>query len=98
MVDTTNFLEENWLTTTLFGEPSPAHDQHVVERFTRIDAETLHYEFTLMSSDYTAPYTGSYTWPATPHKLYEYACLEGNYAMGNILRGARLLEAEAVTP
>jgi hypothetical protein len=27
--------------------------------------------------------------------MYEYACHEGNYAMGNILRGARLLESEA---
>jgi hypothetical protein len=31
----------------------------------------------------------------TDAKLYEYACHEGNYAMGNILRGARLLESES---
>ena len=29
-------------------------------------------------------------------RIWEYACHEGNYAMGNILRGARLLEKEAV--
>jgi hypothetical protein len=37
-------------------------------------------------------------WPATKtlaERVYEYACHEGNYAMGNILRGARLLEKEA---
>jgi hypothetical protein len=46
-------------------------------------------------SDYTAPYSGEYLWPKTPERLYEYACHEGNYAMGDILRGARLLEREA---
>ncbi len=35
---------------------------------------------------------GRYTWPLTNDLLYEYACHEGNYAMGNILRGARLKE------
>ena len=33
-------------------------------------------------------------WRSSPDKVYEYACHEGNYAMGNILRGARLLESE----
>ena len=96
VVDTTNFLEESWVTTTLFGEPSPAADQHVVERFTRVDADTLLYQFTVESSDREAPYSGEYTWPVTSDRLYEYACHEGNYAVGNILRGARLLEAESV--
>ena len=92
VIDTTNFLEESWYTTTLFGQPSPAHDQHVVERFTPAADGSLLYEFTVTSSDYTAPYTGSYTWPATTSRAYEYACHEGNYAMGNSLRGARYLE------
>ncbi|MDX1382215.1 MAG: hypothetical protein R3190_01160 [Thermoanaerobaculia bacterium] len=98
VVETTNFLEEPWATTTLFGEPSPPADQRVVERFTRIDGDTLLYQFTVESADFEAPYSGEYTWPATGHRLYEYACHEGNYAMGNILRGARLLEAEAPAP
>jgi hypothetical protein len=51
----------------------------VVERFTRVDARTL-------------PWTAEYTWPLTNDLMYEYACHEGNYAMGNILRGARLKE------
>jgi hypothetical protein len=29
--------------------------------------------------------------------MYEYACHEGNYALGDILRGARVLEREAAT-
>jgi hypothetical protein len=95
VVDTTNFLEEDWQAATLFGEPSPPADQHVIERFTRLDRDTLLYQFTVESGDYEAPYSGEYTWPATPAKLYEYACHEGNYAMGNTLRGARFLEREA---
>jgi hypothetical protein len=95
VVDTSNFLEEDWAAATLYGEPSPPADQHVVERFTRIDRDTLLYRFTVSSGDWEAPYSGEYTWPLTRDKLYEYACHEGNYAMGNTLRGARLLEREA---
>ena len=95
VVDTRNFLEEDWQAATLYGEPSPPADQHVVERFTRIDRDTLLYQFTVTSGDYESSFTGEYTWPATGGRLYEYACHEGNYSMGNTLRGARLLEREA---
>jgi hypothetical protein len=95
VVETTNFLEEDWVAATLYGEPSPPADQRVVERFTRIDGDALLYQFTVESGDHEAPYRGEYTWPVTGDKLYEYACHEGNYAMGNTLRGARLLEREA---
>ena len=37
---------------------------------------------------------GEYTWPATDEHVYEYACHEANYALGDILRGARLNEAD----
>lgn len=53
-----------------------------------------------VNSEHDAPsvrkWLGDYTWPATTDKVYEYACHEGNYGMGNIMRGARLLEAEAL--
>ncbi len=85
VVETTNFLRA----------PNVPHEGlRVVERFSRLDADTLFYEFTVEDSDYTAPYTGSLPWPRTDQRLYEYACHEGNYAMGNMLRGARLLEKE----
>ena len=54
----------------------------------------LLYEFTVEDSDYTATYSGSLPWPRTDNRLYEYACHEGNYSMGAMLRGARLLEKE----
>jgi hypothetical protein len=88
VVDTTNFTDK-----TRFRGSTP--NLHIVERFTRVDAKNLLYRFTVEDPDtWTAPWTGEYTWPATNELLYEYACHEGNYALGNILRGARLKEAD----
>ena len=93
VVESTNFLEEAWVTFSVGGNASPAHDQRVVERFTPVD-DGLLYQFTVQSRDFETPFSGEYTWPRTDKQLYEYACHEGNYAMGNILRGARLLESQ----
>ena len=72
-------------------------DLHVVERFTRVDEDTLLYHFTVDDpSTWTSLWSGEYPWPASDAKLHEYACHEGNYALGNIMRGARLAEAEAL--
>jgi len=88
VVDTTNFTDK----TRFRGA---THDLHVVERFTRVDAKTLKYQFTIDDpKTWTKAWTGEYTWPATNERVFEYACHEGNYAMGNILRGARLRERE----
>ena len=87
VVDTTNFLAKPGVVRA---------GLHVVERFTRVGPEGLRYEFTVNDPDYSAPYSGEFLWPQTTDKLYEYACHEGNYAMGNILRGARLLERETL--
>jgi hypothetical protein len=89
VVDTANFSEK----TRFRGATT---NLHIVERFTRVDAKNLLYRFTIEDPEtWTAPWTGEYTWPITDEQLYEYACHEGNYAMGNILRGARLKEKEA---
>ena len=86
VVDTTNFTDK----TRYRGS---TQNLHIVERFTRVDAKTLLYRFTIEDPDtWEKPWTGEYTWPATDELMYEYACHEGNYAMGNILRGARLKE------
>jgi hypothetical protein len=89
VVDTTNFTDK-----TRFRGSS--ENLHVVERFSRIDSNTLLYRFTIDDPDtWTKPWTGEFTWPATKDQMYEYACHEGNYALGDILRGARLRETEA---
>ena len=85
VVETTNFLDRPGV---------PREGLKVTERFTRHSADALLYEFTVHDPDYTAPYGGEFLWPQTEEQNYEYACHEGNYAMGNILRGARLLERE----
>lgn len=89
VVDTTNFREEPGL--FLAGE-----DLHVVERFSRMDDGQLLYQFTVEDSAWEEPWSGEYVWPATDDQVFEYACHEANYALGGILRGARLLEAEAL--
>jgi hypothetical protein len=88
VVDTTNFTDK-----TRFRGSS--ENLHLVERFSRIDAKTLRYRFTVEDlSTWVSAWSGEEAWPATSDLLYEYACHEGNYALGNILRGARLREAE----
>ena len=85
VVDTTNFLDM----------PGPAAREAPRGRALHAQGpDGLLYQFTVEDSDYTAPYSGEFLWPKTPDRLFEYACHEGNYAMGNILRGARLLEKE----
>jgi hypothetical protein len=74
----------------------PAKDLHVIERFTRVADNALLYRFTVEDpGTWAAPWTGEYTWPATNEQIFEYACHEANYAMENILRGARRREFDA---
>ena len=69
---------------------------HLVERFTLIDAETLQYQFTIMDPTmFTRPWTGEIPMRKTADRQFEYACHEGNYAMPNILCGARARERAA---
>ena len=89
VVETTNFTDK-----TRFRGSTDA--LKVTERFSRLEARTLLYRFTVEDpATWAQPWTGEYTWPATDDLMYEYACHEANYAMGNILRGARQREADA---
>jgi hypothetical protein len=86
VVDTTNFTDA----TNFRG----ASDKlHLVERFTRVDADTLLYEFTVDDpSSFTRPWTAALPMKKTADRIFEYACHEANYAMVGILRGARFEE------
>ena len=83
VVDTINFRRE----TSLQGSTA---NTRVIERFTRIDADTLKYEFTVSDpGSYTQPWSAMVPWSRIPGPIFEYGCHEGNYALPNILAGAR---------
>jgi hypothetical protein len=89
VVDTTNFTNK----TQFQGA---TEQLHVVERFTRVNANTLLYRFTVDDPQtWDKPWGGEYPWNATDEHIYEYACHEGNYALGDMLRGARAQERDA---
>ena len=92
VVQTKNFKQR----TGLYGGDE---NLHLVEHFSQLDNGNLLYNFTVTDPTiWTAPWSGEFVWKASDDKVYEYACHEGNYAMGNILRGARILEAEYEGP
>jgi len=63
---------------------------HLVERFSRLDTDTLLYQFTINDpTAWTQPWSVEMTMTKTEDTLYEYACHEGNYGLANILAGAQ---------
>ena len=68
----------------------------VIERFTRVDADTIRYQFTVEDpSRWTSPWSGELPLRAIDETLFEYACHEGNYSIGNVLSGARAADRAA---
>jgi hypothetical protein len=60
-----------------------------------VDDKTLLYRFTVDDpTTWERSWTGEYPWITTNEPLYEYACHEGNYALTNVLRGARVEDAD----
>jgi len=83
VVETTNFSDK----TNVRGS---GEQLRLTERFTRADAKTLLYEFTVDDpGSFVRPWTAVLPMSKTDDQIYEYACHEGNYAMTGILRGAR---------
>jgi hypothetical protein len=88
VVETNNFMRETSL-------PGSTKHTTVVERFRRVDAKTIDYQFTVTDpTAYSRPWTASMPLRAIDELLYEYACHEGNYGMLDVLRGARYREKE----
>ena len=72
---------------------------HLTERFTRVDEDTLLYEYTVDDpSTFTRPFTVALPMRRSDAPVFEYACHEGNYGLLNILRGARADEAAQQQP
>ena len=90
VVETTNFLRE----TNFSGS---SKDTRLVERFRRIDPDTVMYEFTIEDpNNYTRPWTAMIPMRRTDGPLFEYACHEGNYGLYGIMAGARKLNTQPV--
>jgi hypothetical protein len=97
-----------WEGDALLAETAQFHPLHesgvaplgprarVTERFTRVSSTQILYEFTVEDPDrYTQPWRGEMSFNATPDRVFEYACHEGNYALPGILAGAREEERRA---
>ena len=96
VIDSTGFNESFWLDRR--GLPH-TEAMHTVERFTRIDAETIDYEITVHDPGaYTAPWTGAFQlqWDAGT-ELFEYVCQQANYA-GELMVGGERSSVDRSSP
>jgi hypothetical protein len=100
VVETTNFADKSsyrWANPWRASRPG----LRLVERFTRVDADTIDYRVTVEDPGmFAAPWTAAVPMSknqaargVTAGRLYEYACHEGNHSMTNVLSGARAAEA-----
>ena len=88
VIDTTNFTDQ----TPFAG----AQNLHVIERLTRVDKDTILYQFTVEDPGmWTKPWSGEEPLSKVDGLMYEYACNEANYGLANTLSGARVAEREA---
>ncbi|CAN5169921.1 hypothetical protein BH09PSE2_BH09PSE2_24710 [soil metagenome] len=89
VVETLNVKSEQGRAGPIFLTPAA----RVTERFSRASATTLLYTFEVEDAAYySRPWRAEMTLTSRPERLFEYACHEGNYALPNILRGARVRE------
>jgi hypothetical protein len=89
VVETTNFTDHE-------SFRGATRDARVIERFTRVAPDKIHYRFTVEDPQaFTHSFTGEMPFHRTDDAIYEYACHEGNYALRGILAGAREQEKAA---
>ena len=101
VVDIANYNDKGSIATNIASQAirgiGQSQQLHVVERFTLVDEGTINYEATIDDPKiYTAPWKVAMPINRdSKYELYEYACHEGNYALPNTLRGARVAEKKA---
>lgn len=89
VVETRNFS----FYTASFSSIGTGRDKVLTERLTRLDFDSLQYEWTLEDpSTFADKITAILPMAKVAGQIYEYACQEGNYGLLNILRGARVEE------
>ena len=88
VIETTNFREQR----PYAGVFTTDH-LRLVERLTRVDADTIDYRFTVEdSTTWTKPWTATVLIEKSDSRLYEFVCHEANYSLQHILSGARAQE------
>jgi hypothetical protein len=93
IVETTSFNDQVFERSAAWGFGA---DVKMIERFRRLDAEHLDYQFTIDApTTFVRPWTVSTPMMGIQGPIFEYACHEGNYALPGILRGARADERKA---
>ncbi len=97
VVETTNFTDKTpSFYSTITSSVGSGETLSLTERFQRVDANTLLYEFTVDAPEsFTRPFTAVIPMRKSDVPVFEYACHEGNYGLYNILAGARAEEAAA---
>ena len=89
VIDTTNFIGKN----DFLGADEGLH---LVERLTRVDANTILYRFTVDDpTAFTKPWSAEIPMRKTQEGIFDYECHEGNYTMMNVLAGARAQDKRA---
>ena len=98
VVETANFPgKRSSFAPTPFEAVGTAEHMRLTERFSLVDDDTLHYEYTVDDpATYTRPFTVAQKMRKSDGRIYEYACHEGNYGLRNILTGARAQEKLAM--
>jgi hypothetical protein len=98
VVETSNYHELSMF-NSYYCCRGAARNLRIVERFRRVDADTIDHRFTVEDPTiFTKPFTVAVPMARSEGPIFEYACHEGNYGMGGILRGARAQEQEDGTP
>lgn len=96
VIETSGFAETDRIRVAPYANFPISPRSKIVERFQRTSRDEILYSFTVEDSAlYTAPWTAEMSLLRSDEKIYEWACHEGNYAMSNMLRGARLEEQRA---
>jgi hypothetical protein len=96
VVETTNFIGDRVGIGPNGDGVRYSEDLRLVERFTRMSDRSIQYEVTVFDpKTFKASWTVAFPITQEPgYKIFEYACHEGNYAMSNILSGARAEERD----
>jgi hypothetical protein len=94
VVETTGFRADDQFRVFITGRPiMVTPDSRVVERFTRLGADELNYQFTVEDPKvYAKPWLAEYSMVTSKEPMFEFACHEGNYGLSNILSGQREIE------